>query len=233
MTFNVYVPSYNRFDAIKTAKHLEYCTYVVRKSQEAAYRAAGVENIVAVEDSEIDSLQKVTNWIIEKTPEDVVALLDDDIVKVSYRLDELEKITDPATVSAEIERIAQLTVDLGIGYAAPPASAMLLYYDSPFKFVGTMSPMRVFNKAKLKARWSELLILSDMEFELTELLYNRIVLIPNYFHVQAEIDTNSGGNNTIKSNGLIDKENEVLKARFGKYWKCPGNGKAGKLMVKR
>lgn len=233
MTFNIYVPSYNRWGAIKTAKHLDYCTYVVRKSQERQYRDAGIESILAVDDLEINSLQKVTNYIIERTPEDVVALLDDDVYKVSYRLDSLTAITDPSLVSMELERLAQCLVDLNIGYCASPASSRAMYYDRPFRFTGTTGGMKIFNKAVCKARWSELLILSDMEFELTELLHNRIILIPDYFCDEHNIDTNSGGNNTVKSNSLIEQENRTLIDRFGKYWRCPGNGKGGKVMVDR
>lgn len=238
MTFNIYVPSYNRWDAIKTAKQLDYCTYVVRKSQEQAYRDAGIESILAVDDDEICSLQKVTNWIIEKTPEDVVALLDDDVYRISYRLDGLTVIEDPKLATMELERLAQCLVDLNIGYCASPASSRAMYYEKPFRFTGTTGGMKIFNKACCKTRWSELLILSDMEFELEELLYNRIILIPDYFCDEHNIDTNAGGNNTIKSNGLVERENEILTARFGKYWTrrgggANGEGGAGRLMVKR
>ncbi len=37
LTFNVYVPSYQRYgDKVRIYDHLEYCTYVVRKSEEAS-----------------------------------------------------------------------------------------------------------------------------------------------------------------------------------------------------
>ena len=51
--FNIYVPSYGRAATTKTFKLLEYCTYVVRKSQEEEYRARGIESIWAVDDREI------------------------------------------------------------------------------------------------------------------------------------------------------------------------------------
>ena len=79
MEFNVYVPSYRRSDAIKTGKCLEYCTYVVRKSEEEAYRKAGIENLIAVEDEKINSCAKVYSWIYFNAKEDVFCILDDDI----------------------------------------------------------------------------------------------------------------------------------------------------------
>ncbi len=44
--FNIYVPSYGRAATTKTFKLLEYCTYVVRKSQEEEYRARGIETMM-------------------------------------------------------------------------------------------------------------------------------------------------------------------------------------------
>ena len=53
-TLGIYVPSYRRSSKILTYHLLEYCTYMVRKSEEQAYREAGVENIWAVDDELID-----------------------------------------------------------------------------------------------------------------------------------------------------------------------------------
>ena len=79
LTFNVYVPSYQRYgDKVRIYDHLEYCTYVVRKSEEAKYRAAGIERIWSIEDSLIDSMHKVFQYIIDESPEDVICIVDDD-----------------------------------------------------------------------------------------------------------------------------------------------------------
>ena len=56
-TFGIYVPSYKRYDCIKTDKVLNDCTYVVRESEEQLYRDAGVRKILAAPDQEIDSFQ--------------------------------------------------------------------------------------------------------------------------------------------------------------------------------
>lgn len=91
MTFNVYVPSYKRSNKILTQNAVEYCTYVVRKSEEEDYKKAGVKNIWAVEDELINSLVKVHNYIIDNAPEDVVCLIDDDVESLHFRLDTLRK----------------------------------------------------------------------------------------------------------------------------------------------
>lgn len=234
MTFNIYVPSYKRYDAILTDRTVEYCTYVVRKSEEQAYCDAGVRNVLAVEDSEIDSLVKVHNWILENTPEDVVCLIDDDVEGYSYRTDTLKKIDSTEQATIEIERLAQLLYDLDIGYAATPSDISLMYYDRPFKFVGVTGQLKIFNKKALKTRFQEgLKFLCDMEFELQELLRNRIILIPEYFCNHAHMDTNSGGNNEQKSLSMFNAENEIMKQKWGKYYIKADGGKAGRLKVDR
>lgn len=234
MTFNIYVPSYRRSDAIMTANLLEYCTYVVRESEKDLYKKAGVKSVLAVPDEEIDSCEKVHNWIIENVKEDVVAVLDDDLKSIAFRLDSMEKTEDKTVITMEIERIAQLIFDLGIGYGASPSDMSIMYYDKPFKFVGVTSGLKFYNRKKLVARVpAGLRFLSDMDFELTELISNRIILIPNYFCTEFCLDTNPGGNNDTKSLDMFAAENEVMKNKWGKYYIKAGDGKAGKLNVDR
>lgn len=232
MTFNIYVPSYGRSGAIITKHHLEYCTYVVRKSEEQAYRDAGVENVLAVEDQEINSLQKVMNWIIEKTPEDVVAVLDDDLESISFRLETIEKF-NPEWLTSELERLGQVLHDLDLGYLANADDTSPLYYDRPFKFSGGTGAIRIFNKPALKTRWGEMMFLSDLDFELEELLRNRIMLIPNFLCTHGLIDTNEGGNNGTKTKAMFDAEDELLKLKWGKYYQRSNSKGIGGIKVPR
>ena len=76
-TIGIYVPSYKRYDRIMTWNVLNDCTYVVRESEEEAYREAGITKILTGPDEEINSLAKVRQWIIDNTPEDIVIQCDD------------------------------------------------------------------------------------------------------------------------------------------------------------
>ena len=58
-TIGIYVPSYKRSGTIITDHLLNSCTYVVRKSEEELYKAAGVRRVLAVEDELICSMSKV------------------------------------------------------------------------------------------------------------------------------------------------------------------------------
>lgn len=234
MEFNIYVPSYGRSDRILTKNHLDYCTYVVRKSEEAAYRDAGVESLIAVEDSEVNSAAKVYAWIWRNVPEDVFAIVDDDIEKFMYRLDDLKDISDPVQVTSEIERLAQMLVDLDLGYLACPLDSNVKFYDRPFKFVGLTGALKIYNRPKFKARDDgKLLFLADVNVEMQELLHNRVILIPNYFCLKAALDKNAGGTNGTKTLSMYDAENDIMKNKWGKYYVKANGGKAGRINVKR
>jgi len=232
MTFNIYVPSYRRSNAIHTNKLLEYCTYVVRQSEAWKYKSAGVD-VLAVDDSLIDSIPKVQNWIIRSTPEDVVCIADDDIRSFVYRTDTNEKIKDARTATAEIERFARIVVDLGIGYMSVPNDISPMYYDRPYKFCGVTGQLRIVNKARCRAVFNDIDFLNDIDFELQELLHNRIILIPCYFLTDADIDTNAGGSNDSKSVNKFTLANIEMKQKWGKYYVASKNGKPGRLAVSR
>ena len=172
--------------------------------------------------------------LIENSPEDVIVVIDDDCTGFTYRLDDLEKINDPVVISMEIERLAQLVYDLNIGYLASPSSSRLLYYKEPFEFTGVTGALKVYNRSVLKARYrKDLIFVADMDFELTELLHNRIMLIPAYLPIQHDLDTNSGGNSDRKTSKLEVAENEMLSNKWGKYYQPAELGKAGRIRVKR
>jgi hypothetical protein len=190
-------------------------------------------SVLAVDDSLIDSIPNVQNWIIENTPEDVVCIVDDDVFSFIYRLETNERIKSPEIVCCEIERLAQLLVDLDLGYCSVPNDKAPKFYDREFKFCGVTGQLRVVNKAKRKARFNDIDFLNDVDFELQELLHNRIILIPNYFLTDAGLDTNSGGSNDEKSLAKFYLANTLIQDKWGVYYVPSVKGKPGKLAVKR
>lgn len=219
MEFNIYVPSYNRADTTTTFKKLEYCTYVVRKSEEEAYRRAGIESVLAVEDEKINSAAKAYAWIYANVPEDIICVCDDDITDFYYRVDTLDKIEDPTVITQEFERLGQIIADIGLGYLAISTDVNVMYYDRPFKFVGNPGCVRIYNRKCFKARdKGNFLYFADVDVLLQELLLNRIVLIANYVCHKAGFDVNSGGNNFSKSAKEMEAENEAMKLKWGKYY---------------
>lgn len=233
-TFNIYVPSYRRSHAIQTAHTLEYCTYVIRKSEEQSYRDAGITDLVAVEDSKIDSLLKVIQWIVDNAEEDVIAMIDDDIEHLIYRLDYNNEIEDPAVATAEIERIAQIMYDLGIGYGGVDFTSKLWGYTSEFGFTGVAGGLRWFNRAVYKA-------VPDFKAEknddidrcLQELLHNRIILKPKYLCVSGEQNKNEGGTTDGKTRREQLDSIEYMSLKWGDYFRYNLKTNVPNIIVKR
>ena len=217
--FNIYVPSYGRAETTNTFKLLEYCTYVVRKSEEKAYRARGIENIWAVPDNQIDNICKTVNYIVDNSPETVICMVDDDLKNFVYRLDTNEKLFDPEIITSELERIGQIMLDLDVGFGAEDAAQAPWNYSAEFTFKGTTGAFRWFNKNAYKSRFrEEVLHNCDLDVMLHELLVNRITIKPMYLVCEAGTDKNAGGNSSKNRQEQRDCATEMIR-RWGKYFR--------------
>ena len=231
--YRIYVPSCGRAEDTHTFELLEDCVYVVRKSEEEAYKARGIPNVWAVKDNLINSYVKVSNYINDNAPEPIIVTMDDDLSYFLYRMDTNVKIEDKSVVMAEIERIAQLIYDLGIGFCAEDAAITPWNYISEFSFKGTTGAIRWYNKAVYKSRYDEKVYHNcDLDVMLHELLVNRIILRPLYFCCQAGTDTNRGGNS---SKTRKEQEDCVLemKRKWGKYFDYDFKTNKPKIKVDR
>ena len=230
----IYIPSYRRYDTIVTHTLLEYYKVVVRQSEEELYKQViPEENIIAVEDEKICSITKVWRWIAENAPEDIICLLDDDMADCIYRLDKNEYITDPEVVTSELERVAQLICDLDIGYACVDATPTPWNYQSEFAFKGTSGGIRWMNMRKFRAKiLDEIGYCCDTDVVFQELLTNRIVLKPKYFCSHGGTDRNKGGNSK-KSRASMVASFELMKTKWGKYFKYDLKSNKIFVMVKR
>lgn len=234
ISFNIYVPSYKRSNRIITQKILNYCTYVVRKSEEQLYKEAGVKNIIAVEDEKINSMVKAFQWIIDNAKEDVFVYMDDDIEDLIYRMDDNTCLNDPDKVTAEIERIAQIIYDLDIGMAGTDITARPFGYDCEFAFKGVVGGLVWVNRKVYKAKIDESVEFNDdCDKVLQELLKNRIILKPKYLCMKTRVDTNAGGSNEnkLRKNQIDSIEN--MKIKWGKYFKYDYKKNVPSINVKR
>lgn len=232
LTVGIYVPSYKRAETSKTCSFLKDCTYVVRKSEEEAYKKRGVK-VWSIEDEKIDSFCKVTNYINDNAPEDVIVQIDDDSPYMIYRLDKDVQLTDNDTIVDEIYRIAQCIYDLGIGFGCTSASPVPYGYTQEFTFVGSSGGIRFFNKSKYKARFNdEYENNCDIDVVLQELLVNRIILRPLYLVHNGNADTESGGiGRSSRSEQLACVEN--MKKKWGKYFSYNIEHNRPRINVKR
>lgn len=217
--FGIYIPSYKRANTITTHKLLEYYKVVVRKSEEEDYlKVIPRDNLISVNDKEINNIVKVVNWIVDNSEEDVIAMIDDDMSDLIYRLDFNDSLTNPETITSELERIAQIMVDLDIGYGAVDATILPWNYGQEFMFAGTSGGLRWFNKKIYKSRFEEKIgYCCDTDVVLQELLNNRIILKPKYLCSNGATDVNIGGNSQKTRNDQIASF-ELMKHKWGKHF---------------
>lgn len=231
-TFNIYVPSYHRWDTTQVYKNLEYCTYVVRKSEEQFYKDLGVDTW-AVEDENINSFAKVQNYIIKNAKEDVVCVLDDDIDNFYYRLEKSDRIKDIEVITRELERLGQLCYDLDIGLLGSPIRNIPWGYTAEFHFSGMIGPIRYYNRKKIKSKYIQMSFFGDTDFVLQELLNNRIILRPDYFVTDAKLETNKGGMNTKRNKAIQLSNYEKMQEKWGKYINFNSKKNVTQIRVKR
>lgn len=234
VTLGIYVQSYHRYNKILTQDLLERCTYVVRASEELEYRRAGVPNVWAAPDEEVNNAIRTYWWIVDHAPEDIVFIADDDIEDVMYRLDDTTRLNkDKETIMAEIERIAQMMVDLNIGYACIDATGIPYGYDGEFAFKGTSGSMKWVYKKVLKARPDERCKYNyDLDLVLQEILLNRIILKPRYIICKDYQDVNAGGDSSKLRQDQIDSI-ENMKRKWGKYFAYDYKKNRPRIQVQR
>lgn len=234
-TIGIYVPSYKRSNAIMSEGLVEKCTYVVRQSEEEDYRKAGVKNIWAVPDEEVIGSLAAYRYIITHAPEDIVVTLDDDLKDLCYRTDKNRPLDrDPEMITAEIERIAQIMLDLNIGYGCTDASPRPFAYDSEFAFKGTSGGVRWVNKAVFKAKLDDKARYNwDLDLVLQELLVNRVIFKPKYLCDLGIADTNAGGDSDNKQRAEQVASIEYMKLKWGKYFRYNMNNNTPNIAVTR
>lgn len=233
ISFNVYVPSYKRYDdKLRIYDYLEYCTYVVRKSEEELYRQFGIDNLWVVDDCHIDNIHKVHDYIIKNSPEDVICIIDDD-GKMIYRMEDTRDMTKEEA-SLELERIGQMLSDLKLGFACTEANPAPFYYTGEFAFKGMCGGCKWINKSCFKAKIDDKCMYNfDLDLELQELLTNRIVLKPLYFVDIGGQDTNKGGSNEDKNKEKRMSGIMHTKNKWGRYFDYNFTNNKARINVKR
>jgi hypothetical protein len=231
----IYIPSYKRSETCTAHKFLTRGTYVVRKSEEELYKQKdlGSCDVLGVDDHLICGLVEVNQWLIDNAKEKVIVILDDDIKHFYYRMERNDEITDPEIVMMELERIAQILVDLDLGFAATDPTTTIWNYVSEFEFKGTAGAIRWVNRPCFKSRLNkELEYNYDLDVVLQELLHNRIIIKPKYFCSKGETDTNSGGaSEKNRQDQYISIE--LMKKKWGRYFEFNYKNNKPRICVKR
>ncbi|MCI9507989.1 MAG: hypothetical protein HFF62_15745 [Oscillospiraceae bacterium] len=232
-TFGVYIISVGRAKRGPiTAKHFLEYTHVVRKSQEQEYIDNGFQNVWGIEDELINGYDKVFNYLVDYAKDDVIAIVDDDIAQFLYREKDTVPIESPETVQAEFERIAQMLVDLRLGLAFGPPTAVPYNYTSEWSWTGMPGAFKLINRACIKARmdpkiWRNI----DVDYVLQETLHNRICLDAKWLCCKDYVDKETHTSGSLYTYDDVQASLEVMKLRWGRYFDYSRN--IVKIMVTR
>ncbi|MCA9497125.1 MAG: hypothetical protein KC589_09340 [Nanoarchaeota archaeon] len=231
MEVGLYVISYNRWNEINTYKFVPTSTYVVRKSQEENYKKAGIKKIWAVEDDLIDSWVNVMNYVVENAKENNIVIMDDDIIGFSYVHKIADWIEDTEIIRDELERISTIIYDLELGHGLFNFTPDARKYSQEFAFHGTGGSVYFFNREKVKSKFfNEAYAVADAEFQLQELLENRIVIYPQY--ITSKSNYNQGSNTQKRTLQKVNDSILWTKRKWGKYFDVNEKWKT-KIKIKR
>ena len=218
--FGIYIISYGRWErGIITGKNFVNYRYVVRKSQEQQYRDHGFGDVWAIEDSEINSYGKVFNYLVDNAPEDVIAIVDDDIDHFAYRFEKLTDIEDPEIVESEFTRLAQILYDLKLGLCTGTPNQNIYTFNGEFTWTGIPGAWKIINRKCLKARMDPSIGRNmDIDFVMQENLFNRVILHERYLATINYTDALTNTTGTIVSRKDIDVGLEKMQLKWGKYF---------------
>lgn len=233
--FGIYVISVDRWErGVITGKNLLHYRYVVRKSQEAKYRECGFGDVLAVEDSLINSYGKVFNWLVDNAEEEVIAIIDDDIDHFVYRKESNEPITDPEVAESELTRLAQLTYDLGLGLCCGSPNGNIYSFRGEFGWTGIPGAWKIVNRTKIKARMDPSVGRNmDIDYVMQENLKNRVVLYQRYLTSKEYRDEKTNTTGTVVSKSDIEAGLNNMKSRWGKYFRYVRKRNLPKIHIKR
>jgi hypothetical protein len=223
--------SRGRADTITSHAVFPHAELWCPQSQIDQYEKLGLKT-VAVPDS-IVGLGPVRNHVLDNCESRVVVMVDDDVEKMwcNVGLHGREELAAEALV----ENLALMAADLGVscfGYAQ--AWDVRKYNASkPFSFsgwtggvIGVVGRKHRFLSSKFKV---------DIDFCLTCLLHDRIILIDNRYAFVQKRRSNVGGNSEFRSKEGYERDTEYIRKKWGKHlqYKVSDSGEITSVRVER
>ena len=237
--------SYHRADITTSYKNFNSCTYVVRAEDEQSYRNVGISDLLVIpkeaklrNGDHINGFMSSFYWILENSPEEVVCICDDDITSYNYRAAKSTNINTTYNdykdiIESEIERLAQVLVDLKVGLLCTSPLATPYAFVKEFDLVGAPGSTRIVNKAFFKAKYSNAdPANSDVDMVMQEILQNRIIMRCSYFYTVTlpNLKTQGGTENTSV---IQDELHLAMKNKWRKYYQYDKSKSISRIKVKR
>lgn len=182
---NIYIPSYNRADLVRTYEYLGTGHIVVPKSQEAQYKKRYGKAIVTIDDKMDGSVAKKRNAvldIIEREQKDAYGwIIDDDFYKFKRKKENKELTADECL--EQLERIYIMAKDMDAKYGGVDYSEdnMKLKDMAPFSLTKPIFGMCLV-KANDGIRYdTRLRVNEDVDFWVQKLNKGRRIIKDNQY----------------------------------------------------
>jgi hypothetical protein len=205
--------SRGRSGRVTTHKLVPAATLVVPENEVSGYEPIGLE-IVPIPPDRI-GVSAVRNWIVQRFPEDVVMMYDDDVTGCRTLAGLRNRNLSPEETAAMVENTACCAAGAGarlFGWNQRPDPRMLQRNDPVSVVHWCGGVLGVVGK---DIRWDELLRFKcDIDCCLTELLKNRIIWHESRFCFLQQRDKNLGGNSLFRSPERIEAEKRYLQKKW-------------------
>lgn len=215
------IMSRGRAKSITSHVLFPYATILVPKSEEQDYKDnIGEGYDIQTVGDEVRGLGLLRNNIVQRFPEDIVVMIDDDITHLA-RIDgyTIKKITDPETIKQHILNTAQCAKDLGTSVFGFGQTADVRKYNptEPFSLNGWVGGViGVIGKDHF---FIDNMFKVDIDFCLEILLDKRVIWKDNRLVFVQVRDRNTGGNSAFRTVEKVEAEKKKLRDKWGRYIK--------------
>ena len=210
---NIYIPSYNRPDLVRTYEYLGCGKIVVPKSQEKDYKKRYGNAVVSIPDEKDGSVNKKRNAIIDLIKEEQKDgfgwTIDDDFICLKRKKENIKLSGDECL--EHLERIQIMAKDMGATFSGFDYSedCMKLKDMAPFSMTKP-SFLCVLIDVNDNLRYDERLrTQGDLEFWIAKINQNRFILKDNQY-VALAYGEDGGADSVI---GYTKKDREI-SAKF-------------------
>lgn len=182
---NIYIPSYNRFDLVRTYEYLGCGHIVVPESQEKKYKKRYGSAVISIPDNKDGFVAKKRNAVIdiikEKEPDGYGWLCDDDFICLK-RKKERQKMSREECLE-HFERLYIMAKDMGAKYGGFDYSEdnMKLKDFAPFSLTKVSFGLILLNVNDNLKYDEKLLVNEDYDFFLQKINKSRRVIKDNQF----------------------------------------------------
>ena len=218
LDLSVVIISRGRSKSITTHIVAPFAHLIVPESQISQYQYTGVP-ITPIPDN-IEGLGAVRNWVLENVTSECVIMMDDDITKLWCNVGLAGyTITNPQDVYTVLEVAAQCAKDIGVATFGFNQTWDVRAYDAskPFSLndmlggvIGVIGRKRRFlscNKFRV-----------DVDYTLEGLKHERRIWRDNRYSFVQTRNTNIGGNAEFRTRRGVEREQELLKNKWGVYY---------------